>query len=254
MDWSPDTYRSFADQRQEPAVDLIARLGAIDPRYIVDLGCGAGAATDLLRKRWADARIDGIDNSAAMLEAAQTANVRWQAADIAGWRPTAAPDLIFSNAALHWLDNHRQLMPRLAAFLAPGGVLAIQMPDNFDGAEHRAARAAMADGPWAPLMAQQLRHNPLAAADDYRRILAPCCGALAIWRQVYRHLMPSLDDVVRWMAGAALAPALAGLGDGEKKAFLSVFRAHLESRLGADKNGAFPMPYRRLFIIAGAAK
>src|SRR5438067_11505087 len=119
MTWNPQQYLKFGGERLRPAHDLIARVPLAQPQQIVDLGCGTGAVTELLRARWPDAHITGVDNSAAMLERARQSlpDVSWQLQDLAHWKSAAPVDLIVSNAALHWLDAHAALLPQLISQL-----------------------------------------------------------------------------------------------------------------------------------------
>ena len=142
MTWNPDRYLRFSDERLRPAVDLIARIPLSRPIQIVDLGCGAGNVTRLLANRWPGAQITGLDSSAEMLERARLAlpEARFGQAGVENWTPEEPLDLLFSNAALHWVGDHASLFPRLLDQLAPGGVLAVQMPGNFEAPSHRLIR------------------------------------------------------------------------------------------------------------------
>ena len=116
MTWNPSQYLQYEDARLRPALDLIARIPLEHPSSIVDLGCGAGNVAQWLARRWPDARIDGVDGDAAMLDRARdstagASNFRWIQADLAQWRPDVPADLVYSNAALHWLDRHDTLFP-----------------------------------------------------------------------------------------------------------------------------------------------
>jgi trans-aconitate 2-methyltransferase len=164
MSWNPEQYLKFADHRLRPALDLVARIAVDDPETVYDLGCGPGNITEWLIKRWEKARIVGIDSSAEMLAAARERWPRmiWQNADIAGWQPETPASVLYSNAALHWLDDHRSLFAGLFAALAPGGVLAVQMPRNFDQPSHRLMQAVAQEGPWREVLAPHLRHQPVA--------------------------------------------------------------------------------------------
>ena len=155
MDWQPDHYLAFADERTRPATDLLARVSLDDPGRIADLGCGPGNSTALLTARWPDAEIVGVDNSAAMLTKARASPlpIRWVEADIAEWHPGAPFDLLFANAALQWLPAHDVLLPRLLEGLRPGGVLAAQMPANSAAPSHRLMREIAAAGPWSGKLA-----------------------------------------------------------------------------------------------------
>ena len=136
--WDPAQYLKWSDHRLRPAIDLVQRVPLSDPARVVDLGCGTGNVTALLRARWPDARMTGVDGSPAMLERACASDPRvyWQHADVATWTPPAPVDVLFSNATLHWLDDHAALFPRLLSTVAPAGALAVQMPRNFGEPSH----------------------------------------------------------------------------------------------------------------------
>src|SRR5882724_6567940 len=123
--WDSDQYLKFANERTQPAVDLLTRVAMDAPRSVADLGCGPGNSTGLLRQRWPAAAVVGVDSSAEMLDAARKAHSdgTWQLADIAHWTPSAPCDVVFSNAALHWVPDHVRIFPHLMAQVAPGGAL-----------------------------------------------------------------------------------------------------------------------------------
>jgi trans-aconitate 2-methyltransferase len=189
-DWNPGTYERFRDLRLRPALDLLAQVPELPPGQIVDLGCGAGAAGPALRVRFPQAQLLGLDASAAMLARATAAGVynALLLCDIGGWRPKEPIALIFSNAALHWLDDHDRLLPRLAGFLAPGGALAVQMPRNFDAPSHVLLRELSAKlfpdrFPCKPYRA------PVYPARDYLKTLSPL-GTVDAWETEYLQRLP----------------------------------------------------------------
>src|SRR5262249_718657 len=130
QNWDADLYLKFADERTRPAQELLARIAIARPHRVIDLGCGPGNSTALLRQRWPEAEIIGLDNSPDMVAAAARDHPdgKWVVADISSWSDAAPFDLIFSNAALHWVPNHRTLLPTLAKMVTPRGALAVQMP------------------------------------------------------------------------------------------------------------------------------
>ena len=154
-DWNPALYRRFEDERTRPARELLARVPLDDCKLAYDLGCGPGNSTELIVQRFPAARVVGIDNSPAMLESARKRlpSTGFELADVATWQPSdssgRAPDLIYANATLQWVADHLALIPRLLSLLAPGGVLAVQMPDNRQEATHRAMREVAAQSPWS---------------------------------------------------------------------------------------------------------
>jgi trans-aconitate 2-methyltransferase len=169
MSWNPAQYLRFADARLRPALDLLARLGETEPRRIVDLGCGAGNVTRLLAERWPAAEIVGIDSDAAMLaRAARTLPaIDWQQADIAAWRGEQPLDLVFSNAALHWLPI-TSISCRLVGNWRSGRCLAVQMPANFGAPSHQILRELAGEARWHDAL-RGVRMGSCLTATEYER-------------------------------------------------------------------------------------
>ena len=252
MTWDPSQYLKFADQRRRPAIDLLARIGAVAPRRIYDLGCGAGNVTRLLAERWPGARVCGVDSSASMLEKAKTEApaIEWVQADLAAWRPDVPADLIYSNAALHWLDNHRALFPALIAALAPGGTLAVQMPRNHAAASHTGMAEAARSGPWRAILEPLLREGPVQPPAVYFDILAGAGVRADIWEVEYLQLLDGEDAVVEWTKGTALKPLLDALDEPHRGQFLADYRARMKAAYPRRTDGLTLFPFRRLFIVA----
>ena len=170
MAWDPAQYLKFAGPRLRPALDLLQRIAVEAPDVVYDLGAGAGNVTRLIAARWPEAQVVGVDSSAEMLARAAVENpgiapgIEWQRADLASWRPSRPADVIYSNAALHWLDNHDTLLVALLDGLKPGGVLAVQMPRNFGAPSHTSITETALDGPWRPVLEPLLRPSPVADA------------------------------------------------------------------------------------------
>jgi trans-aconitate 2-methyltransferase len=252
MSWNPEQYLKFADHRLRPALDLLARIPLENPRTIVDLGCGPGNITEWLRRRWPEADIAGVDSSREMLETARKnhPDLAWEQADIEHWRPKAAVDLIYSNAALQWLDHHRPLFARLFAALAPGGVLAVQMPRNFDQPSHALMRRAAQEGPWRDNLAPHLRPSPVAPPADYWRMLQALGARLDIWECDYLQVLSGEDPIVQWMLGTTLRPFLAVLSETERDAYLGLYRDLVREAYPREADGSTLFPFRRVFILA----
>ncbi|WP_374490889.1 methyltransferase domain-containing protein [Zoogloea sp.] len=259
MAWEPDRYLQFADERQRPALDLLRHIpdGPTPCRQVVDLGCGPGNLTGLLAQRWPEAQICGIDSSAAMLARAQSQHPDklWLQADIARWAPAPdeRPDLIFSNAALHWVDDHAELFPRLLAQLAPGGTLAVQMPGNFDAPSHRLIRELAAEAPWAERMGQA-RMGAILPMADYHRILAPHARRLQLWETIYWQTLSGEQPVLDWLRGTTLLPYLATQDEAGKAAFCAALAPRLDAAYPQRPDGhgqnCCLFPFRRVFLIA----
>ena len=251
MAWEPDRYLQFADERLRPAQDLLARVPLAAPARVADLGCGPGNVTALLAQRWPRAELIGIDASAAMLDRARRAlpEARFEQADIRHWTPAEAPDLIFSNAALHWLDDHPALFPRLLSLLAPGGVLAVQMPGNFDAPSHRLIRELAASPAWADRLAGA-RMGAVLEMPDYHRFLAPHCARLSLWETIYWQPLSGPAPVLDWLRGTTLLPYLAALSTDDQACLLAELAPRLAEAYPPDASGTTLFPFRRIFLVA----
>lgn len=257
-DWNPQSYARFGDLRLRPALDLLARVGALPAGDVVDLGCGTGAAGPALRGRFGRGRrIIGLDASPAMLAAAETAGSHdvLVEGDAATWTPDrrigGPVALIFSNAALHWVPDHARLMPRLAAQLAPGGVLAVQMPRQYGAPSHRFLRDFAAEmfpdrfdlAAWTA---------PVAPPVEYHRMLAPL-GRVDVWETEYVQRLDPLPagrhPVRPFTEATAMRPFLDRLSAGEAAGFVARYEAALASAYPVEADGSVLFPFRRLFFV-----
>jgi trans-aconitate 2-methyltransferase len=252
LTWSPERYLAFADHRTRPAIDLLARVPLQQAARVADVGCGPGNSTRLLVERWPAATVIGIDSSGEMLASAGRSGVgaTWVEADVTTWAPDGAFDLIYSNAALHWVGDHEMLLPRLLGCLRPGGVLAVQMPRNFEAPSHTLLRATAESGPWADRLAEVLDWRPVAAPDWYYDLLAPQAGVLDIWETVYLHVLEGDDPVLRWTRGTALRPIMQALDANDAAAFEAAYAGRLRAAYPRREDGRTLFPFRRLFIVA----
>ncbi|MBI1219044.1 MAG: methyltransferase domain-containing protein [Rhodobacteraceae bacterium] len=255
-DWSPERYARFADLRLRPARDLVAQVRGLPDGDVIDLGCGNGPVAETLAEAFAGRRLIGVDASPAMLAKARETG-RYTAlieADIAGWSPDRPPALIFSNAALHWLGDHADLLPRLAGLLAPGGTLAVQMPRQTAAPSHRFLRdIAAALHPdrfdfshWMP---------PVQPAEGYWRMLAPL-GEVTAWETEYvQRLDPSPDGhpVRRFTESTAMRPFLDKLTPDEAEAFTAAYEEALGVAYPLMPDGAALFPFRRCFFTLRVA-
>jgi trans-aconitate 2-methyltransferase len=252
MSWDPAQYLRYGDERLRPALDLLNAVAAESPLVVVDLGCGAGTVTRLLQGRWPEAEIIGVDGSPEMLERAGQAlpGCSFMLADIARWEPDGTPDVIYSNAALHWLGGHAALFPRLLALLAPGGVLAVQMPAMHDQPLRRLQYDVAANGPWAATLAAVGSAPPILPAEAYWDLLRPRCRSLQIWETTYLHALHGANAVADWASGSSLRPFLDALAPGQRGAFLGAYGEALRPVYPPRPDGTTLLPFRRLFIVA----
>jgi len=254
MAWDPAQYLKFADQRLRPAVDLLNRIDAADPGEVCDLGAGAGNVTRLLKARWPNAQVSGVDASQEMLAKAAAAapEITWQQADLATWRPERPADVIYSNAALHWVGDHEGLFPALLSALAPGGVLAVQMPRNFSAPSHTAMAEAARSGPWRVKLEPLLRPIPVAEPAFYYGVLSPRTAALDIWETEYLQVLEGEHPVKEWTKGTWLKPLLDALDKPERSGFEASYAELVARAYPRRADGRTLLPFRRLFIVATA--
>jgi len=251
-DWNPGAYRRFEAERTRPAADLLARVPPGPRRRIFDLGCGPGNSTELLVERYPEAEIAGLDSSPDMIATARkrlpTANFIHD--DIVNWRGDAA-DLIFANAVMQWVPGHIAVMAALARRLAPGGCLAVQMPDNINEPSHALMREVAA----RPQFRAKLGHAAAAREAigdfaDYDAALAPICEAVDLWRTTYVHPLASHAAIVAWVESTGLRPFLAPLEADERAEFLALYQAEIARAYPLRPHSGVLLPFPRLFIVA----
>nr|WP_316638839.1 trans-aconitate 2-methyltransferase [uncultured Roseateles sp.] len=252
QDWNPALYARFEDERTRPAAELLARVPLTAPGRVVDLGCGPGNSTELLLARYGQASIAGLDSSPAMLASARQRlpDLSFELGDIASWQPAAPVDLAYANAALQWVPDHEQLMARLLAALAPGGVLAVQMPDNLDQPSHQLMREVAADPRFAPAIgdAGKLRARILPA-ERYYDLLAPT-AEVDVWRTTYYHLMDDAAAIVQWLRATGLKPFVEALPAELQPLFLAEYERRIAAAYPARADGKRLLAFPRLFFVA----
>jgi trans-aconitate 2-methyltransferase len=251
MSWNPETYLQFSGPRTRPAADLLARVHLPAPARVIDLGCGPGNSTVLLAARWPAARLEGLDSSPAMLEEARASGIpaSWVLADLADWTPSAPYDLIFSNATFHWLDDQETLLPRLMRSVAPGGVLAFQVPANFDAPSHALIGEVAANPRWRTELAQ-VRGPASHGAAFYHDLLRPFARDLDVWETTYLHVLEGEDAVYRWVSGTGLRPFVDALAGEARADFIRLYKARLNQAYPRRADGTTLLPFRRLFAVA----
>ena len=192
MSWSASQYTKFEDERNRPIRDLLARIPTSLVVNAAEIGCGPGNSTELLQARFPDAVITAMDSSADMIEAARKRlpGIQFEIDDIAAWLDPGPFDVILANAALQWIPDHESLLPELVARLAPGGSLAVQVPDNLDEPAHCIMREIASDEPWAAKLAHASSARAARrGAEWYYRLLHGCGVSVDIGQTTYYHLL-----------------------------------------------------------------
>jgi trans-aconitate 2-methyltransferase len=247
VSWSARQYVRFEDERTRPVRDLLAALPRVEAHTAIDIGCGPGNSTELLAARFPGAAVSGIDGSPDMIAAAQARlpGLRFDLEDITRWADAAGGpagdgpasfDVILANAVLQWVPDHARLFPALKARLAPGGCLAVQMPD----------------GAWAGKLANcSAARSPIDAADRYHELLRGADCKVDVWRTTYHHsLAGGAAGVVEWFKGSGLRPFIEPLDDHERNEFLARYLAAVAQAYPAMADGSVLLPFPRLFIVA----
>src|SRR5947209_9148341 len=255
LTWDADLLLRFDLERVQVVQDLLSRVPGA-PRRVVDLGCGPGTSTRMLVDRFPGAEITGVDVSEPMLAVAKqrAPGAAFVCADIGSWRPQAPVDLVFADSVLQWLHEHERLFTELMSWLAPGGVLAVQMPDNRQEPSHALMRLIAADGPWADRLVPVAKTRAVIATyGDYYRWLWPLSASLDIWLTAYIHPLEGVEAIVDWFRGSALRPFLAPLSEKEQEIFLGRYRRDLAEAYDAETDGRVLFVYPRLFMLARKA-
>jgi trans-aconitate 2-methyltransferase len=247
--WNPEQYEKFRDARARPFVDLLALVRPRPGMKVVDLGCGTGELTRLAHERLGAAETRGIDASPAMLARARAhagPGLSFTAGDLARFEGRGL-DLVLSNAAIHWVPDHAALLARLAACLAPGGQLALQVPANDHHASHAVAREVAAEPEFAGPLGGFVRESPVLAPEDYARLLFDLGFAeQAVRVEVYAHPLAARDDVAEWVRGSLLTAYEERLAPEVFARFLARYRERLRAALPDAR--PFLYTYRRVLL------
>lgn len=253
MAWSSQQYLKFEDERTRPARDLMAQVPLATASRAFDLGCGPGNSTELLVERFGAANVTGIDSDDNMLAAARKRlpAVTFDAADLATWEPDAPVDLLYANAVFQWVPDHVSVLARLMDHLKPGGVLAVQMPDNLTEASHRMMEETGLSGPWSEaFQGGKVRRKPLPPASDYIDRLAPKSIGIDVWHTTYYHPMADAAAIVEWVKATGLRPYLDAAGSHHRDAFLADYEARINEAYPPMADGRRLLAFPRFFLVA----
>jgi trans-aconitate 2-methyltransferase len=251
--WNPDLYLRFMEQRTQPVTDLVARLALDNPGHIVDLGCGPGNSTQVLRERWADSDILGMDSAPAMIGKAREScpQGKWLLADLKDWEPKQSFDLVFSCATLQWIPNHERLLPRLFYWVRPEGALAVQLPANQESALHLALIRVSNKREWKECVAGCENLIVYRSAEFYYDVLSALAQRIQIWTTTYYHVLENHQALIDWYSSTGMRTYLERLPDEERR---ESFRAQVleacRESYPSRRDGKILYPFRRLFFIA----
>lgn len=252
-DWNSAQYLKFKAQRTQPAIDLAARIEADAPSRVLDIGCGPGNSTQVLYNRFPKAYILGIDNSQNMIDTAKSTypNLDFMLCDVKNGLTelSGSFDVVFSNACIQWIPDHPTLLRNMMALLAPGGVLAVQIPMNYEEPIHQIITKTASCPPWADKLSC-LRTFYCLRQGEYFDLLSEISSDFAIWQTTYFHKMISHQDILEWYRATGLRPYLNALTAHDRPAFEKVIYHALIRAYPKQKNGEIIFRFPRFFFTA----
>jgi trans-aconitate 2-methyltransferase len=253
--WDPTQYDRYSDERGRPFNELVARIRVDSPRRVADVGCGPGSLTRTLSERWPAAHVTGVDSSEDMIAAASplsvAGRVEFVRADLRDWQPDGPLDVVVANAVLQWVPGQLELVERMAGWLAPGGALAFQVPDNFDEPSHTVVRELRRSPHWRERLGEGAdRRIGVEQPETYLSALARAGLEPDVWQTTYLHILAGDDAVLEWIKGTALRPVLDLLADDPSATedFLAECGAELRREYPPGTYGTL-FPFRRIFAV-----
>lgn len=248
-DWNPEKYLIFQKQRTQPAIDLAHRIRDCGADTVVDIGCGPGNSTTVLKQMFPDAKLLGIDTSESMIRQAREKHPDINFSVCSAENLAGEYDLIFSNACLQWIPHHETLIPQLMGKLTPQGVLAVQMPMNGEEPLFRIIREVAASSQWN-FENVHFEKNDTLSPQAYFDILSSCAQHFEIWETVYYHAMPSHAHLLEWVRGTRLRPYLEVLNEQEQAQFEADILTAVKESYPFTASGEVILKFRRFFFIA----
>jgi trans-aconitate 2-methyltransferase len=232
MPWDPERYEQFKQERFAPFDDLARMVRVRNGLRVIDLGCGTGELTARLAGMLPDSDVLGIDSSAEMLsrcEAFARPGLRFEQRDIEDiegeW------DLIFSNAALQWVQDHGTFFPKLFDRLRPAGQLVVQMPSNYMHPTHRLIDDLAQEEPFRTGLGGYRRSWSTRTIEEYAELLYDAGATdINVFEKIYPHVLPDADALADWTSGTALVPFMERMPAGMRDLFMSEYRAHLRAQ------------------------
>lgn len=252
-DWSAAQYLKFEDERTLPARDLLSRVPLTSPKRVVDLGCGPANSTAVIESRYPNAQLVGIDSSPDMIRKAKATlpHLDFTVEDLTAYSPEGPVDLFYSNAVFQWLKRGErfEIVKRLMDSQQPGGVFALQVPDNLEEPSHVLMRETATSGPWAAKLANVNRDTFQTPQEIYDQ-LKPISSRVDIFHTSYYHALENHEAIIEWVKGTGLRPFLDPLLPEEKEDFLQQYLKGLQQAYPACADGRVLLRYPRLFVVA----
>ena len=253
-DWKPKLYLSFGKERTQPSIDLVTRIDCDNPKRIIDIGCGPGNSTNVLKARWPNAEIIGLDNSEAMINeaASKYPSMSWICDDACNdLTELGFFNIVFSNAAIQWMPNQDVLLSKLFGMLNEGGVLAVQVPCVKYMPMHTELKKLIATDKWKNQFVDMASAYSIHTADFYYNLLCNLTMEIDLWETHYYHIMNTHSDIVKWYSGSGLRPYLDCLKDNSMNTeFLNEYEDSLKVTYPVQSDGKILFPFTRIFFMA----
>ena len=255
MAWNPEKYNQFKTIRYKPFFDLADLVSGENLRDCVDVGCGTGEQTAILSEKFPDANFLGIDSSPEMLadsKMMETDNLKFKLSTIEDFAVDGSKwDLIFSNAALQWSDNHEALFPKLISKLNPSGQFAVQMPSQKENALNRILLEMVSEKPFRDYFDGFVRNSPMLTIEEYAEVMfAEGLTDLDLSVKIYPIIAKEETELFDFISGSALIPYMERLSNEHVEAFKLEYLLRIKKAFGT-----FPAiyPFKR-FLLYGVRK
>ena len=249
--WDSETYLKFEKERTQPAIDLVRRVEGRNVSSVLDVGCGPGNSSAVIKSVFPEAEILGIDFSADMIERAKKdypdiTFEQWDADEFTE-KTGKKFDLIFSNACLQWLPDQFKTIKNLYKLLNDNGIMAIQIPCNFDEPIHHLIHKVVTGEKWKTVFKQQ-RNYVMGTVEDYFNVISALSDEYDIWTTTYHHVLPSHEALWAWYEGTGLRPYLSQIDDSMRDEFKKDFMEEIKKNYPLQKNGKVIFDFPRLFF------
>eukprot|EP01089_Gocevia_fonbrunei_P018264 TRINITY_DN6132_c0_g1_i1.p1 TRINITY_DN6132_c0_g1~~TRINITY_DN6132_c0_g1_i1.p1 ORF type:complete len:263 (-),score=37.63 TRINITY_DN6132_c0_g1_i1:136-924(-) len=258
LKWSPAKYMKFGTQRLRPALDLLRAINVVNPKLIIDLGCGPGNITPFLAENWPEAKIVGVDLAEDMIIEANKNNpipdrIRYVQSSIESFSPSEPVDVIYANASLHWITDHDIVLPKLLSYLSPQGVLAVQIPDTRVQPSHVLMKTAAKNIGLEDKIKEIRIPRCEKDQDWYYNILQPHCSAIEVWTSTYLQVVEGDHPVPKYTSSTGMMPILKALGgadsvDGQR--FKAEYQKLTDEAYPRREDGKTLFPFTRFFFTA----
>ena len=251
--WNPDAYLKFEQERTQPSRDLVARIGLKNLKSIVDIGCGPGNSTRVLRDAWPEAKVTGLDNSKEMIDKAQATypEYEWILEDAVNWQPLEKYDLVFSNATLQWIPNHARLLQHLFGMINNEGAIAVQVPFNTESPLLQAIASVAESAAWRDLMhgcSEQIFYRD---ETHYYEIISKLSSRVDMWSTTYIHVMESHQSLIDWYSSTGLKIYVERITDEKEKLYFKTeILEACKAKYPVQSNGKVLFPFKRIFFVA----